>query len=420
MIKIIEKPTSELIPYNNNARINDKAVEAVANSIKEFGFKNPIIVDSGNVIIAGHTRLKAAERLGILKVPCIVADDLTDDQIKAFRIADNSTAQVAEWDMAKLEQELASIDLDMTMFGLDEQIKEIEKLSEKEVTEDDFDIQPPDEPVSKQGETYRLGNHYLHCGDATSDKALARLMGGGVVDMLLTDPPYNVNYEGKTSAALKIENDNMEYAAFAEFLNDSFSNIATALKPGGAWYIFHSDTESESFRRAARKNLGKVRQCLIWNKNGFVMGMQDYHWKHEPCLYGWKDGAAHYFTDDRTQSTVYEDKGIDFKKLKKDEAIKMLEDIFSDKQSTTVINEDKPLRNTEHPTMKPLKLLARLIRNSTKPGEAVLDPFGGSGSTLIACEQLGRKCYTMELDPRYADVIIERWETLTGQKAVKI
>lgn len=238
--------------------------------------------------------------------------------------------------------------------------------------------------------------------------------------MILTDPPYNVNYEGKTSAALKIENDNMEDTTFAEFLKDSFSNIAAALNPGRAWYIFHSDSEGENFRRAARENLGKVRQCLIWNKNSFVMGRQDYHWKHEPCLYGWKDGDAHYFTDDRTQSTVYEDKGIDFKKLKKDEAIKMLEDIFSDKQSTTVINEDKPARNTEHPTMKPLKLLARFIRNSTKPGEAVLDPFGGSGSTLIACEQLGRKCYTMELDPRYVDVIIERWETLTGQKAVKL
>ena len=234
------------------------------------------------------------------------------------------------------------------------------------------------------------------------------------MDLLLTDPPYNVNYEGKTSAALKIANDNMDDAAFAEFLRDAFSNIATVLKPGGAWYIFHSDSEGENFRRAARENLGKVRQCLIWNKNGFVLGRQDYHWKHEPCLYGWKDGDAHYFTDDRTQATVFEDKGIDFKKLKKAEAIKMLEDIFSDKYSTTVINEDKPAHNDEHPTMKPVRLLARLIRNSTRQGETVLDPFGGSGSTLIACEQLSRRCYTMELDPRYCDVIVDRYIKFKG------
>lgn len=380
-MQIIYIKPAELKPYRDNPRKNDRAADAVAASIQEFGFKVPIVIDKDYEIIAGHTRLKAAIKLGLTEVPCIIADDLTPEQIKAFRLADNKTAELAEWDFDLLEIELSGIELDMSAFGFEN------ALPDGEVQEDDFDIQPPDEPVSKQGETYRLGNHYLHCGDATSDKALASLMRGGVVDMILTDPPYNVNYEGGTSAALKIENDNMEYAAFAEFLNDSFSSIATALKPGGAWYIFHSDSESESFRRAARKNLGKVRQCLIWNKNGFVIGRQDYHWKHEPCLYGWKDGAAHYFTDDRTQSTVY---------------------------------EDKPLRNTEHPTMKPLKLLARFIRNSTKPGETVLDPFGGSGSTLIACEQLGRKCYTMELDPRYCDVIIERWETLTGQKAARL
>ena len=238
--------------------------------------------------------------------------------------------------------------------------------------------------------------------------------------MLLTDPPYNVDYEGKTKDKLKIENDKKDDASFFEFLSDAFENAAEALKPGGVWYIFHADSEGENFRHAARENLGKVRQCLVWNKNSIVMGRQDYQWKHEPCLYGWKDGAVHYFIDDRTQATVYEDKGIDFKKLKKDEAIKLLQEIFSDKQSTTVINEDKPQRNEEHPTMKPIKLIARLIRNSTRPGESVLDPFGGSGSTLIACEQLGRVCYTIELDPRYCDVIIDRWEKLTGQKAIKI
>ena len=212
----------------------------------------------------------------------------------------------------------------------------------------------------------------------------------------------------------------MESAAFYYFLSDAFSCAGEQLKPGAAWYIFHADSEGENFRKAARENLGRVRQCLIWNKNNIVMGRQDYQWKHEPCLYGWKDGAAHYFVDDRTQATVYEDKGIDVKKLKKDEAIKLLQEIFSDKQSTTIINEDKPARSDEHPTMKPIKLLARFIRNSTRQGESVLDPFGGSGSTLIACEQLGRVCYTIELDPCYCDVIIDRWEKLTGQQAIKI
>lgn len=212
----------------------------------------------------------------------------------------------------------------------------------------------------------------------------------------------------------------MDDSAFFEFLSDAFSCANEALIPGGAFYIFHADSEGENFRRAVRENLGKVRQCLIWNKNTIVMGRQDYQWKHEPCLYGWKEGAAHYFVDDRTQATVYEDAGVNIKKLKKDEAIRLLEEIFSDKQSTTVINEDKPARSAEHPTMKPVKLLGRLIRNSTRQGDTVLDPFSGSGSTLIACEQLNRVCYAMELDPRYCDVIIERWEKLTGQKAVKL
>jgi DNA modification methylase len=410
-MQITQVKIEQLKPYKNNPRKNEQSVDALAASIREFGFKVPIVIDKDYEIVSGHTRLKAAIKLGLSEVPCIIADDLTPDQIKAFRIADNKIAEMSDWDIELLGIELGEIKLDMSVFGFDN------ILPDGEVQEDDFIIEPPEQPKSKEGELYQLGRHYLYCGDATSDKALARLVGGGVMDLLLTDPPYNVDYQGKSPAALKIINDKMCDSAFAEFLADSFSNIATALKPGGAWYIFHSDSEGENFRRAAREHLGKVRQCLIWNKNGFVVGRQDYHWKHEPCLYGWKDGEAHYFTDDRTQSTVYEDKGIDLKKLKKDEAIKMLEDIFSDKISTTIINEDKPTRNDEHPTMKPVKLLARLIRNSTKQGESVIDPFGGSGSTLIACEQLGRKCYTMELDPRYVDVIIDRYEKLTGIKA---
>lgn len=412
-MQIINKATDGLKPYKRNPRKNDGAVDAVAASIKEFGFKVPIVIDTDGEIIAGHTRFKAAKKLGLKEVPCIIADDLTPDQIKAFRLADNKTAELADWDFELLQLELSDIQLDMTDFGFDTTLP-------GEAYEDNYEPEPPEEPKAKLGDMYKLGAHTLLCGDATSALSYTNLGGGALFDLLLTDPPYNVDYEGKTKDKLKIENDKKDDAAFFEFLSDAFRNAAEALKPGGVWYIFHADSEGENFRKAAREQLGKVRQCLVWNKNTIVMGRQDYQWKHEPCLYGWKDGAAHYFIDDRTQATVYEDKGINLKKLKKDEAIKLLQDIFSDKQSTSVINEDKPARNAEHPTMKPVKLLARLIRNSTRPGESVLDPFGGSGSVLIACEQLGRVCYTMELDPRYCDVIIDRWEKLTGQKAVKI
>lgn len=381
-LQIIYKSIYELKPYKNNPRNNDGAVDAVAASIKEFGFKVPIVIDANGEIIAGHTRLKAAKKLGLKEVPCIIADDLTPDQIKAFRLADNKTAELADWDIELLQIELEDIKLDMSHFGFDTMTTPCEPY------DDNYESKPPEEPKTKIGDKYKLGAHTLLCGDATSALSYANLGGGALFDLLLTDPPYNVDYEGKTKDKLKIENDKNDDAAFFEFLSDAFRNAAEALKPGGAWYVFHGDSEGENFRRAAREQLGKVRQCLIWNKNTIVMGRQDYQWKHEPCLYGWKEGAAHYFVDDRTQ--------------------------------TTVVDEDKPARNAEHPTMKPVNLLARLIKNSTRPGESVLDPFGGSGSTLIACDQLGRVCYTMELDPRYCDVIIDRWEKLTGQKAVKI
>ena len=399
------------MPYKRNPRNNDGAVEAVAASIREFGFKVPIVIDVNSEIVAGHARLKAAKQLGLEKVPCIIADDLTPEQIKAFRLADNRTAELSEWNVELLQLELDDISLDMSQFGFDTAMP-------GEPYEDDYEPEPPEDPKTKIGEVYKLGVHTLLCGDATSSACYEKIARS--VDCIITDPPYNVDYEGSTKKRLKIENDNMSDSAFFEFLSDAFKSAAEVLKPGGVWYIFHADSEGENFRRAARENLGKVRQCLIWNKNSIVLGRQDYQWKHEPCLYGWKDGAKHYFVDDRAQATVHENAAIDFSKLKKGDAIKLLKEIYSDKRSTTVINENKPTRNEEHPTMKPIKLIARLIRNSTRLGECVLDPFGGSGSTLIACEQLGRVCYIIELDPRYCDVIIDRWERMTGLKAVKI
>lgn len=382
---IIDKPIDELIPYANNPRHNDDAVFAVANSISQFGFKVPVVVDKENVIVCGHTRYKAAQKLGLKTIPCIIADDLTPDQINAFRLADNKTAELADWDMSKLEEELEGLanDFDMEDFGF----TELETLDEpSEIADDDFDDAPPEDPKAKRGDLYQLGEHRLLCGDATDQNDVERLMGGDKADLYLTDPPYNVAYVGKTKDALTIQNDKMADGDFRQFLVDAFSAADAVMKQGAAFYIWHADSEGFNFRGACNDIGWKVRQCLIWNKNSMVLGRQDYQWKHEPCLYGWKDGASHNWYSDRSQ--------------------------------TTVIDMDKPSRSADHPTMKPVQLFAYQIQCSTKPGDIVYDSFGGSGTTLIACEQLQRKAMIMELDPRYVDVIIKRWEILTGKSAV--
>ena len=265
-----------------------------------------------------------------------------------------------------------------------------------------------------------MGKHYLICGDSTKPETIKRLLQGQQADLLLTDPPYNVDYTGKTKDALKIQNDKKTNDQFHQLLVGAFRAADQGMKPGAAFYIWHAPSEVYNFTGACKETGWQVKQELIWNKNTFALGRQDYQWKHEPCLYGWKDGAAHYFVDDRTQSTVFEDKDNDIDHMKKEEMRTLLKQLLEDKISTTVINEDKPARSAEHPTMKPIRLLARQIKNSSKPGENVLDIFGGSGSTLITCEQLGRNCYTAELDPGYCDVIIKRWEDFTGQQAEKI
>lgn len=383
-IKIIYKNIDELVPYENNPRDNTAAIDAVAASIKEFGFKNPIIIDSDNVIVAGHTRLKAAQKLKTETVPCVVADDLTQEQINAFRLADNKTAELAEWDLELLNSELELIDgIDMTEFGF-----ELDLEDDQEVVEDEFDEELPEEPQTKLGDIYQLGRHRLMCGDSTDVDSVKTLMGGYKADLLLTDPPYNVAYEGKTKDALTIKNDSMSNDKFREFLRSAFTAADENMKPGAVFYIWHADSEGYNFRGACFDVNWTVRQCLIWNKNTMVLGRQDYQWKHEPCLYGWKDGAGHLWAADRKQ--------------------------------TTVLNFDKPNRNGEHPTMKPVALFDYQIQNNTKGGDIVLDLFGGSGTTIIACEQNGRDACVMEFDPRYVDVIIKRWEEFTGEKAVKL
>lgn len=375
----------DLIPYENNPRKNDDAVKPVMVSIQEFGFNTPILVDRNNVIIAGHTRLRAAKRLKMEEVPVIRLEELTEDQAKAYRIADNRTSEFAKWDFGLLEIEMDSIEINMDDYKMD-----VPEMLNR-VIDDLYEIQLRDNPEVdgekiKQGDMFQLGRHRLMCGNATNAQDVEDLLGGDTIDLVLTDPPYNVNYEG---VAGKVKNDNQIESAFKEFLVQAFSHLDKHLKPGGAFYIWHPDgLSSLAFRAACADVNWGVRQCLIWNKNQATFGRSDYQWKHEPCLYGWKEGAAHYFIADRTQTTSLEYK--------------------------------KPMTSEAHPTMKPVDLMGRLIQNSSKKGELVVDVFAGSGSTLIAADQIGRTAYLLELEPKYIDVIIKRWEALTGQKAIKV
>lgn len=383
--EIVLKNINEIFEYERNPRKNDPAVDSVANSIKEFGFNVPIVLDRNNVIICGHTRLKAAKKLGIGIVPCVVTDNLTEEQVKAYRLADNKTAELAEWDFDLLANEVKDIsEIDMGEFGFVFDMGG----EESTVTEDDFSVAPPEKPRAKPGEIYQLGRHKLMCGDSTSPDSVKKLSGGVHMDMLITDPPYNVDYEGKTKEKLKIQNDKMDDEDFRSFLRKAFFCADTVMRPGAVFYIWHAILEGHNFIGACKDVGWTVRQILVWNKNAMVLGRQDYQWKHEPCLYGWKEGAGHLWASDRKQTTV-----LDF---------------------------DKPTQSTMHPTMKPIALFDYQIKNNTKSGDTVLDLFGGSGTTLMACEQNGRKCYMMEYDPKYVDVIIKRWEDFTGRNAVLI
>lgn len=372
----------EVKPYPNNPRNNDDGVEAVANSIKEFGWQQPIVVDKDNVIIVGHTRYKAAKKLGMDKVPVVVASNLSDEQVRAYRLADNKTGELTDWDMSLLDDELGDIaDIDMSDFGFDLDLDD----DEVEVQEDDFDDEIPEEPKSKLGQIYQLGRHRLMCGDSTNPKMVKKLVGGVQCDLLLTDPPYNVGYEGKQSSKMTIKNDRQEDDKFYKFLFDAFSVAKDNLKQGASFYIWYASSEAANFNNAANNAGLSVREELIWEKNNLVMGRQDYQWKHEPCLYGWVEGGSHSW--------------------------------YSDRKQTTVMHFDKPQRSDLHPTMKPIALFDYQIKNSTKSGDTVLDLFGGSGTTIMACEQDGRNACVMEYDPKYVDVIIKRWEDFTGKKA---
>ena len=377
-VQVIQMKLTDLIPYENNPRINDDAIDVVANSIKEFGFKNPIIIDKDNVIVCGHTRRLAAIKLGLTEVPCIRADDLTEDQIKAFRVADNKTSELSTWDLDKLKIELGDIELNMADFGFEDLLDQMKELPEDD--EFDADTELEKEAFVKKGDIWHLGRHKLMCGDSTTSDVQV-LMEGKYADLCVTDAPYNVDYEG--GSGMKIQNDNMSGEEFYKFLDKAFKNINLSLKPGACFYEFFATREHVNFENALKDNDLSPKQELIWSKNGqFTLGRQDYQWDFEPCFYGWKNGASHNW--------------------------------YSDRKQKCVLTFDKPKRNELHPTQKPVPLISYLMKNSSRPKDLVIDLFGGSGTTLIAAEETDRTCFTMEIDEKYASAIVRRYVKARG------
>lgn len=406
---------SQVLPNKSNPRIiKDHKFTKLVQSIKDFPDmleKRPIVVDEDMIVLGGNMRLKACIEAGLDKVWIDVAEGWTEEQKQEFIIKDNLGFGEWDWDMLANEWDVSKLD----DWGMD--LPPVFDEPEAEATEDNYE-EPDDLKVDVVlGDLIEIGEHKLLCGSSTEVDTWAKLMGEELCDLVVTDPPYNVDYQG--SNGLKIMNDKMSDNSFYQFLFDFYISLNEFVKKGGAWYVWHADSEGANFRMAMKDAGILVKQCLIWVKNSLVMGRQDYQWKHEPCLYGWKDGGSHYFTEERNHTTVIEDK-IDVNKLTKAEMKDMLKDILSDKTKTTIIHCDKPSRNDVHPTMKPILLLAPLIKNSSKKGELVCDGFLGSGSTMVASEQLGRKCYGMELDPKYCQVIIDRMSKLNPNLEVKI
>lgn len=374
------------------------------------------------VVIGGNMRLDAARKhLDWTELMCaVLPEDTGADRLREIVQKDNSS--FGEFDYDILRKEWLDFGYDYQSWGLHFDTKELEM--GEEAKDDNFDVDRALDSIKKartqRGDIWQLGRHFLMCGDSTSPEDVDTLMDGTFGDCSVTDPPYNVAYEGGTKDKLKIANDNMSSGAFREFLTKAFRCMYNALKAGAANYVFFAHKETENFMAAYREAGFLYKQELIWVKNSIVLGRSDYQYQHEPCLYGWKEGTAHYFTDDRTMRTVV-DEWPDFDKMDKASLRDFCKRVFDrEALATDIVREDKPLRNADHPTMKPIPLMGRFVRNSTRRGQTVVDLFGGSGSTLMACEQLGRTCRTMEYDPKYCDVIIARWEKFTGRAAIKL
>ena len=430
--RVQEVSTELLKPYENNAKIHtDDQINKIAESIKEFGFLNPCLIDKEYRILAGHGRVMAAKKLGMDTVPCVYIEGLNEAQRRAYILADNRLAELAEWDMNIVDQEIEELygdGYDVTLTGFDyDDILAVENVRDDDFGIDDTDWEgsPAQEaPKSKPRQIWQLGEHRLMCGDSTDPEDVAALMDGAQVDLLLTDPPYNVDVgscdrPNSQYNNVGILNDNMHEADFIQFLTAAFKAAEMAMKPGAAFYVWYAGLKHIPFESAIRNiQTFKLREQLIWVKAHFVLGRNsDYQWMHECCLYGWKEGAPHYFIDSRAEKTVIEDRDAKLSTLKKEELIALVEKYRNADRSTTVLRAEKPNAAELHPTVKPQALLVEQIKNSTRRGGYVLDLFGGSGSTMIAAEQMGRRCYMMELDPHYCDVIIKRWEDFTGKKA---
>lgn len=380
-MKIKNTDINAIKPYDKNPRNNNNSIDKVADSIAEFGFRQPIVVDEDMIVLAGHTRLLASKQLGLKKVPVHIAEGLTNAQKKAYRIMDNKSSEDSEWDKDLLNLEIKDLiednyDLNMTGFT-PEQIDALSVLTESILegeTDEDSVPEPPKEPKSKLGDIYELGHHRLMCGDSISIDDVDKLMDGKKADMVFTDPPYGVDYKG-------VNNDSRD--GLEELLRDVFTNYITVLKSGAPCYVFHSDRCADIFHRVFR-DFFHFSSMIIWFKNTLTLSQTDYQSQHEPCMYGWNKNGTHKFYGDRKQVSVWQD------------------------------NKEK---FTGHTTNKPVNFIIRAIKNSSSEADIVLDLFGGSGATLIAAEKSARKCYMMELDPVYVDVIVKRWEDFTGKKA---
>ena len=442
-LKTEKRKLNELVAADYNPRKaltpEDSEYQKIKRSIEEFGYVDPIIINEDGTIIGGHQRCTVLKDLGYEEVDVVVVS-LDKQREKALNIALNKIT--GEWDELKLKDLLLDLDLgdyDITLTGFEQEdlVELVDNLAvDPEAMDDDFDgeavLEDIVEPKTKLGDVWKLGRHRLMCGDSTSQEDVATLMKGAMADLIITDPPYNVNYGDKADMLdtylqkghrnnSRIKNDNMDNESFYSFMLQIYQSAYEFMREGAAIYVFHAESTGHIFRQAFLDAGLKLAQCLIWEKNAFVLGRQDYQWRHEPCLYGWKEGAAHYFINDRTQDTVILEDDVDFEAMKKADLIAYIEDMHRKyKDQTSVIYENKPTRNDIHPTMKPVTLIGRLMSNSSNSGWNVLDLFGGSGSTLMAAEQLGRTAFLMELDEKFCDVIVKRWEEYTGQSAIRI
>ena len=416
----------DVVPYERNAKKHDeKQINNIVNSIRRFGWQQDTVITSDNVLVIGHGRRLAAIQIGC-EMPFHridkVADDLTDEDIRELRIADNATNAETGFDFNMLSLDLEGLNFDGFEFDFTQYQEERETV---DVVEDE-PPEPPEEPTARPGDIWRLGDHVLMCGDSTDAESVDKLTDGRDVDLLLTDPPYNVNLGSakvvRTSNIVAIKNDNMTEADFIGFLTKALRNAEKHMKPGAAFYIWYDGLHHIEVETAVRNiETLKIHEQLIWAKDHFVLGRNsDYQWMHEPCLYGWKTGKDHYFTDSRAERTVIEDGPVKLSTMKKGDLIALCQRLMGMDKAGTVLRAEKPNIAALHPTVKPQSLMTYLLLNSSKKEWTVLDLFGGSGSTLIACQQTGRKCIMMELDPHYCDVIIKRWETFTGEKAVKV